>query len=56
MQESGDDALLVEAILGGEVEYVDPAKAAIGRFADQSFDGVSNAGIGRVTQRREQRL
>ena len=38
MQEGGDHPLLVEAVLGGEVEHVDAAELAIGRLAHQPLD------------------
>ena len=53
MQERGDGALFVEAVLGGEGERVDAAKIAIGRFAHRLLDGGGAVGIGRLPQHAE---
>ncbi len=55
MQESGDGALLVEAVPGGEGERVDAAKMMIRPFRHQRLDGVDGGGVdvGDVTQERE---
>ena len=56
MQEGGKRPLFVEAVLGGEVEHIDAAKIAIGRFANRLLDGGNAAGIGRLPQHAEQSL
>ena len=53
VQERGQRALFVEAVLGGEIEHVDAAEIAIGRFAHHLLDGGNAIGIGRLPQHAE---
>ena len=50
MQERGDGPLFVEAVLGGEIEHIDAAQLAIGRFANRPLDGGHAIGVGRLPQ------
>jgi hypothetical protein len=40
-------------VLGGEIEHIDAAEIAIGRFANRLLDGGNTAGIGRLPQHAE---
>ena len=53
MQERGQRALFVEAVLGGEIEHVDAAEVAIRRFTNRLLDGGNAIGIGRLPQHAE---
>ena len=53
VQECSERHFLVETVLGGEIEHVDAAEIAIGRFADRPLDGGNAAGIGRLPQHAE---
>ena len=53
VQERGQRALFVEAVLGGEIEHIDAAEVAIGRFTNRLLDGGNAIGIGRLPQHAE---
>ena len=56
MQECGDDPLLVEPALGGEIQHVDAVERRVRGVADQRLDRRDHVRVGRLAQHREQRL
>ena len=54
VQECGDRAFFVEAVLAGEVEHIDAAQFAIRRVADGALNRGDAIGIGRLPQHIEE--
>ena len=54
MQERGDGPLFVEAMLGGEINYIDAAQRPIGCFSNRTLDGGNTIGIGRLPEHTEE--
>ena len=54
MQESSDRALLVETLLGREIQNIDTAKLAVRSVQDQPLNGGHRVGIRRLPQHRDQ--
>ncbi len=54
VQERGDGAFFVEAVLGGKIEHIDAAEIAIGRVAHRALDRGDAIGIGRLPQHIEE--
>ena len=53
MQERRDHHLFVDALACGQGRCVDPAQMVVGRFGDQSFDGIDGFRVGRLPQKRK---
>jgi hypothetical protein len=54
MEEGRDQTLLVDPLLGGEIEGVDIVQGMVGRLADHALDDRDGVGVRRLAQCGEQ--